>query len=106
MGRRDRQRHAGWLRGRIGLLDLPPDDSTAASGNVRELEKVIERAVVLAGSDTICAEDLPPALRGEAERAAPRYEHGWNQARAAEELGISRTTLWRKLREYGVRYPP
>ena len=33
------------------------------------------------------------------------YEVGWNQARAAEALGIGRTTLWRKLREYGIRPP-
>jgi transcriptional regulator of acetoin/glycerol metabolism len=26
----------------------------------------------------------------------------WNQSRAAEELGISRTTLWRKLREHRI----
>ncbi len=94
-------------------------------GNVRELEKAIERAVVLTQSETISAQDLPPAVTGslEAGALAPSrkalslaevekahvlsvlYEHGWNQARAAEELGISRTTLWRKLKEYGVRTP-
>jgi len=89
-------------------------------GNVRELEKAIERAVVLANGDTILAEDLPPALQGrpdsgaaasrgrtlaDVEKAhilATLHEHGWNQARAAEELGISRSTLWRKLRDYGI----
>ena len=90
-------------------------------GNVRELEKAIERAVVLATGEEIVPEDLPPALQGKPEAApggargrtladvekahilATLHEHGWNQARAAEELGISRSTLWRKLREYGVQ---
>ncbi|HEY6006207.1 MAG TPA: sigma-54 dependent transcriptional regulator [Anaeromyxobacter sp.] len=89
-------------------------------GNVRELEKAMERAVVLAGGEEIVAEDLPPTLQGKPEPGAggsrrrtladvekahilaTLHEHGWNQARAAEELGISRSTLWRKLREYGI----
>jgi two-component system response regulator HydG len=89
-------------------------------GNVRELEKAVERAVVLASGDEIVSEDLPPALRGKPDAAAGEsrgrtladvekahilatlHEHGWNQARAAEELGISRSTLWRKLRDYGI----
>jgi DNA-binding NtrC family response regulator len=92
-------------------------------GNVRELEKAIERATVLTESHMIQAIDLPPAISGPVETLADRagrrsladvekahilavlYEHQWNQARAAEELGISRTTLWRKLREYQVRDP-
>jgi DNA-binding NtrC family response regulator len=92
-------------------------------GNVRELEKAMERAAVLTNSDRIQAADLPPAVAGpedrpgrharhrslaEVEKAhilAVCYEHQWNQARAAEELGISRTTLWRKLREYEIRDP-
>ena len=28
--------------------------------------------------------------------------HRWNRAAAADALGISRTTLWRKMREYGL----
>jgi DNA-binding NtrC family response regulator len=89
-------------------------------GNVRELEKAVERATVLASGDTIQPEDLPPAVQGRPETGAQTsrgrtlaeveklhilatlHEHGWNQARAAEELGIGRSTLWRKLREYGV----
>ena len=92
-------------------------------GNVRELEKAIERAVVLARSEVIEPDDLPPALHGDRAEPFPRpdgrtladvekahilavlYERGWNQVQAAEALGISRTTLWRKLREYGLQSP-
>jgi transcriptional regulator with PAS, ATPase and Fis domain len=89
-------------------------------GNVRELEKAMERAVVLASGSVILPEDLPPVVLGKPEAGAGArartladvekvhilatlHEHGWNQARAAEELGVSRSTLWRKLREYGIR---
>jgi DNA-binding NtrC family response regulator len=95
-------------------------------GNVRELENAIERAVLLAPRPIIFPDDLPPSLR----RAPPPGEPGatplklvrldeverahilrtldelaWNQARAAETLGIGRNTLWRKLKEYGIQPP-
>jgi DNA-binding NtrC family response regulator len=93
-------------------------------GNVRELENAIERAVLLASQATIFPGDLPPSLRrgmqpdqpaGPASRLARLDEverdHilrtleslGWNQAHAAEVLGIGRNTLWRKLKEYGIQ---
>jgi two-component system, NtrC family, response regulator HydG len=95
-------------------------------GNVRELENAIERAVLLAETDTILPGDLPPRLQGAPgagdspdATAKPRRldeverEHilrtldayAWNQARAAEALGIGRNTLWRKLKDYGVAPP-
>ena len=94
-------------------------------GNVRELENAIERAVLLAESDTIFPGDLPASLRGggggeggEAEAKPRRLEeverehilltldaYAWNQARAADALGIGRNTLWRKLKEYGIAPP-
>jgi two-component system response regulator AtoC len=94
-------------------------------GNVRELEKAIERAVILGHSPLIMPEDLPPSLTGrddfktvsrreritlvELEKSyilGVLFEHAWNQTKVAEELGISRTTLWRKLRKYQIETPP
>jgi DNA-binding NtrC family response regulator len=95
-------------------------------GNVRELENAIERAVLLAQQNVIYPGDLPPSLRrgahpGESAPASPKpmrldevershilktlEDLGWNQARAAEVLGIGRNTLWRKLKEYGIQPP-
>jgi transcriptional regulator with GAF, ATPase, and Fis domain len=48
--------------------------SHAWPGNIRELENVVERAVVLAESDRITATDLPPQLAG--ERTTRRRERG------------------------------
>ncbi|MFY3138229.1 sigma-54-dependent transcriptional regulator [Achromobacter xylosoxidans] len=81
-------------------------------GNVRELRNRIARAVVMADGATLSAGDLFPerrlapaadlaALRGDAElRAIQRTiaETGGHLGEAAKKLGISRTTLWKKLR--------
>jgi transcriptional regulator of acetoin/glycerol metabolism len=32
-------------------------------------------------------------------------EHKWNQTKVAAELGISRTTLWRKMKRYDIDTP-
>jgi DNA-binding NtrC family response regulator len=90
-------------------------------GNVRELENTIERAVVLAGGSSIGVDDVRPRA---APAAAPTLSFGdqiptldelerahilhvlqvcGNQkTRAATLLGINRTTLWKKLRQYGL----
>jgi transcriptional regulator of acetoin/glycerol metabolism len=87
-------------------------------GNVRELENVLERAVALAADNKLDTLDLPAAVREplrtthvparlslkEVER-----QHILETVRACNEnydeaarvLGIGRTTLWRKLKEYG-----
>ena len=88
-------------------------------GNIRELENVIERAAVLSVDGLIMAEHLPQSIVHGAEKgsAAPgdplkrtlaevERDHirevlqrlGGNRTRAAKALGISATTLWRKLK--------
>ncbi len=88
-------------------------------GNVRELENCIERGVALCSSDCILPQDLPQRIRSGEERSAPgeipslesvEREHilatleqvGWNRKRAASALRISTTTLWRRLKDFGI----
>lgn len=86
-------------------------------GNVRELENIIERAVILEGSSEITALSLPQSIRlfqvetidpnrirtidevnkDYAEKILEYSEN--NRSKAAELLGISRTSLWRILKK-------
>jgi len=84
-------------------------------GNVRELRNLVERHVILAEHPTIVDVDLPgieptgssidsdlPSLQ-ELERRyiTKTLEHfDGNRAKAAETLGIDKSTLWRKLQSY------
>lgn len=84
-------------------------------GNIRELENIIESAVVVSRGAVISEEDLPEELRfrryvknnsrkeSEAERIRKALkEAGGNRSLAAKILGMHRTTLWRKLKELGI----
>ena len=92
--------------------------SYAWPGNVRELKHVIERAVLVAHGDTIEARDLPPEIAFSKRvdedhtlnvksnerrliRLALEQAHGNRQA-AAKALNMSLSTLWRKMKVYGV----
>jgi DNA-binding NtrC family response regulator len=94
-------------------------------GNVRELENAIERAIALAAPDGVLAKEH--LLRSRGDRPAPgpaggtvrtlkeagvaaekdailaalRLTHG-HRAQAAKVLGISRKSLWEKMKQYGV----
>ena len=78
-------------------------------GNVRELENMIERAVITCKGSLINPEDIElDTDRGikaqeEKEKILRVLEQtGGNRSLAARILGIHRTTLWRKLKELGI----
>jgi PAS domain S-box-containing protein len=91
-------------------------------GNIRELENAIEHAFVICIDTTIQMDDLPQHIlshltdEGEKPPAAkPPLEdaemqaivsclerNDYNRTRTAAELGISRNTLWRKMKRYGI----
>jgi two-component system response regulator HydG len=93
-------------------------------GNVRELENMVEQAVALSGGGVISVDDVLPATTERPGRtaggrtladvvdAAERQaiegalrEYEGSRERAAETLGISATTLWRKMTRLGITYP-
>ncbi|MBU1432866.1 sigma 54-interacting transcriptional regulator [Myxococcota bacterium] len=85
-------------------------------GNVRELKNVIEHAFAIGEGEIITCDELTPELRGEAPERGVETAESQERRRlldaleasqgrkgeAAERLNISRSTLWRKLREHGI----
>lgn len=87
-------------------------------GNARELRLSIERAAWLSSEDVLSAETLeesirlgagaigPPSLGSERDRIVGACrEAGWNVPAAARALGVGRTTLYTRLREFGIPIP-
>lgn len=94
-------------------------------GNIRELENVIERAIILTKGPMITPEDFPEFLREIKEGVALPADNSvklkdalrlpekdliikalesvdWNRNEAAKVLGINRTTLYKKMRRFGL----
>jgi len=94
-------------------------------GNVREIRNVVESAMILSDDEVLLAEHLPEHVRGggskpssapdsvepirQRKEAAEEEEirkaldrTGGNQTAAARILGVSRRTLWSKVRQYGI----
>lgn len=89
----------------------------AFPGNVRELENLIERAIVIGTGDTVQLKDLP----FEHQMSKPSWEsiqdmerhhigaillkYDWNISRAAKALGVDRVTLYSKIKKYKIEKP-
>jgi DNA-binding NtrC family response regulator len=86
-------------------------------GNVRELQNAIERALVIGKGPEIVAADFPMQLATPQHQPTRRRledvarvhierileESGWNLSHAAETLGIDRSTLYSKIKAYGLK---
>ena len=89
-------------------------------GNVRELRNILERAVALSEGPRIMAHDLMPFDEDQEEPTSPHTlkesvasaerqaifqaltQRGWTIGQTADDLGISRKSLWEKMKRYGI----
>jgi len=94
-------------------------------GNVRELENILEHALIICQQATIQPKHLPeylharPAFREAFPMAAAEHgfspeknkrdkllatleEYNWQRKKTARALGVDRTTLWRRMKKYGL----
>ena len=91
-------------------------------GNVRELENAIEHAMILTPGKIIEPQYFPPEVRHMQRDGSPPVPSinmdpgteeekirralsalGGNVSKAARQLGMHRSTLWRKMREFGIK---
>lgn len=90
-------------------------------GNIRELENAIEHAFIFAREGIIEPEHLPEAIAARRAARPNRIDslqalekhylvtvlqrHAWSRKKAARELGIDPSTLWRKMRKFDIETP-
>jgi len=111
-----------------GILGIAPDclkslQGYAWPGNVRELENYIQRALAVTSGPLLTLADFPPEIRYPDRAAGGRAytqlellernaimealeSAGGHRLRAAEMLGIGKTTMYRKLKEYELDGAP
>ena len=89
-------------------------------GNIRELRNAIEYALVLCPRGLIGKEHLPPSTTRIPVDLEPRQgkfvysqserdelvkaleKNAWNQSATAKVLGVSRVTIWKRIKKYGL----
>jgi two-component system response regulator HydG len=93
-------------------------------GNIRELENIIEHALIVCQDKIIERSHLPLSLQGAVSSPLPAgngrlfdkeiefsektiildmlRKNNWNKGKTAEALDINRTTLWRKMKKYNI----
>jgi len=114
--------HKMGLRARLADGIIEKLQAYPFPGNVRELENMVEQAVALASGGVITLDDILPEVAPHKEEAADRTLAGivdraekvaiedalrtsaGNREKAATALGISATTLWRKMTRLGVTF--
>jgi transcriptional regulator of acetoin/glycerol metabolism len=87
-------------------------------GNIRQLRQVVATALVRSLSGDITVDDLPDELAAAGQRHLTKLERlerqalltalrdaAWDREAAAQDLGISRATIYRKLKRFGI-HPP
>jgi DNA-binding NtrC family response regulator len=99
-------------------------ENYAWPGNIRELQNVVERAVLLGKSEMITPADLPRDIAGGSAITVSRVgnrtlkealeeperqiildvleANGWNRNATADSLGVNRTTLYKKMKKLGL----
>jgi two-component system response regulator AtoC len=112
MQERSGKRVRGITDGALGMLK-----QYRFPGNVRELENLIERAVILSDSEMLTENDFLIHREDKQARKVPKgslqdiereaivqalYRHEGKRQAAADELGITRRTLLNKIKEYGI----